>query len=91
MSPVHHLNSQREHDFARSARLLWVGITTVLLFATEVTASESLFEDEIWPIFQERCIACHEAGNAEGQLRLDARQAFLQGGVSGVEIGRAHV
>lgn len=44
---------------------------------------QTKFESQVWPIFEEHCHQCHDADNPEGQLRLDARDAFFEGGVSG--------
>ena len=49
------------------------------------------FIRDIQPIFAAKCNACHGPDEQEGQLRLDARAAVKQGGVSGVlfEVGKA--
>ncbi len=51
-------------------------------FAQEVEP-EVDFEKQIWPIIQDQCVDCHGADTAEGQLRLDAAEAFFEGGVNG--------
>ncbi len=41
------------------------------------------FEQEIRPLLQQRCGACHGAKEQQGGLRLDARHAALRGGDGG--------
>ena len=41
------------------------------------------FARDIWPIFVERCNACHGEDDQEGQLRLDAKAIVARGGKSG--------
>ena len=41
------------------------------------------FTDEIAPIFQQRCLACHNARAAKGRLNLDSYATLQQGGESG--------
>ena len=41
------------------------------------------FARDIYPILQRHCIECHGEDTQEGQLRLDARAPFLEGGISG--------
>lgn len=67
--------------------LIWsltvlVGFPAVACYAQE-GISANHFERKVWPIFQTHCIDCHGSGTAEGQLRLDAKSAFFEGGVSG--------
>jgi hypothetical protein len=42
-----------------------------------------VFENRIRPILAERCFECHAAEKQKGNLRLDSREAVLQGGDSG--------
>src|SRR5688500_3827549 len=41
------------------------------------------FEREVRPILEERCWGCHAQKKHRGGLRLDSREAVLQGGDSG--------
>jgi hypothetical protein len=41
------------------------------------------FETQIWPILQAHCFECHAGQQQEGNLRVDARDPFFAGGVSG--------
>ncbi len=44
------------------------------------------FASEVYPIFEQRCHACHGASQQMGEFRLDSGPAALVGGVSGVNI-----
>ena len=56
-------------------------------FGSEKFTPESIefFENEIRPLLAENCFQCHSARSEKlkGGLRLDHRQAFLDGGDSG--------
>ncbi|MEC8653661.1 MAG: c-type cytochrome domain-containing protein, partial [Planctomycetota bacterium] len=41
------------------------------------------YDDHVYPIFDEHCIACHDQGDASGGLDLGAYSATVQGGSSG--------
>ena len=47
------------------------------------TESHELFERQIHPILASACISCHGSEKQWGSLRLDSREAMLQGGDSG--------
>ena len=44
------------------------------------------FEAEVFPLFQQRCLACHGPEQQMGGFRLDSRVTALRGGVSGRDI-----
>lgn len=44
------------------------------------------FRDAVWPLLLQRCVSCHGAEQQEGGLRLDSREATLQGGEQGPAI-----
>jgi hypothetical protein len=44
---------------------------------------EEFFEARIRPVLHDRCVECHGANEQQGGLRLDSREALLQGGESG--------
>lgn len=56
----------------------------LLLFIAPALASTSL--QEVKDIFEHSCIECHHADKDKGGLRMDTREAFLEGGDSGVVI-----
>ena len=37
------------------------------------------FENDIWPIFKERCVHCHGAEKQKGKYRMDSREAAIKG------------
>lgn len=51
------------------------------------------FETEIRPVLVQHCLQCHGATKQEGGLRLDSRNAILEGGDSGpaANVGRAEL
>jgi hypothetical protein len=48
-----------------------------------LNAAEQFFVDEVRPVLTTRCISCHGPDKAEGGLRLDSRDAAVEGGDSG--------
>ena len=44
------------------------------------------FEKDVWPIFESKCASCHNDENEEAKFRVDSKQRFMQGGVSGIAI-----
>ncbi|MEX2307902.1 MAG: PSD1 and planctomycete cytochrome C domain-containing protein [Pirellulales bacterium] len=51
----------------------------------DATASDTaqVFLEKVKPLLDSRCTTCHGRDKAEGNLRLDSRQAALEGGDSG--------
>lgn len=52
--------------------------TGFLLLTASVAVAAPDFEREVAPILESRCLACHDAANAEGEVRLDTRAAVLE-------------
>lgn len=44
------------------------------------------FQADIFPLFEQRCLACHGGGQQMGEFRLDSKGIALEGGVSGPNI-----
>ena len=44
------------------------------------------FEAEVFPLFEQRCLACHGSEQQMGGFRLDSKVTALKGGVSGRDI-----
>lgn len=69
--------------------ILWLCVVTVWSSPSAVADDESMrggndfFENKIRPVLVKRCFACHAGEKREGKLRLDRRDALLQGGRSG--------
>ncbi len=51
--------------------------------ATAALPEKVTFDDHIFPIFREHCLACHDSGGRSGDLALDAYSDTLTGGASG--------
>lgn len=74
----------------------WAGATSVLIFLAVVPlcvaddrpadAATVHFEQHIRPLLVTKCLKCHGEKKQEGKLRLDSREAMLQGGESGPSI-----
>src|SRR5688572_11201378 len=47
------------------------------------SANDALFRDKVAPIFQRRCLTCHNATEKKGGLSLETAAALDQGGESG--------
>jgi len=48
--------------------------------------SEAYFENHIRPVLVETCFRCHGDARVSGMLRVDSREALIQGGESGAAI-----
>ncbi|MDZ4847805.1 MAG: PSD1 and planctomycete cytochrome C domain-containing protein [Pirellulaceae bacterium] len=82
----------------RSARSVVISLLLYTAFAavfgTSLLAIEksdegvAFFESKVRPILVEHCYECHslEAGEANGELRVDSRDAMLKGGTRGTVI-----
>ena len=77
-------------DFARRYGALLGAFLLPLAAATAQTdlpagAAEPAvsFSEQVYPIFERRCHACHGPGQQLGGLRLDSKAVALAGGVSG--------
>ncbi|MCX6880933.1 MAG: hypothetical protein NTV12_00230, partial [Verrucomicrobia bacterium] len=44
------------------------------------------FMEDVKPILEFNCVACHQDGNAKGKLRLDNKESAFKGGDSGKAI-----
>ncbi|MCS7023163.1 MAG: PSD1 and planctomycete cytochrome C domain-containing protein [Bryobacteraceae bacterium] len=56
------------------------GAAALYIFGQQHEASSP---QQVQQIFAESCAGCHQAGNAQGKLRLDTLEGLAQGGVSG--------
>jgi mono/diheme cytochrome c family protein len=50
---------------------------------TKLSDADRFFLDHVRPVLAARCVSCHGPDKAEGGLRLDSRDAAVQGGDSG--------
>ena len=76
----------------RGRLILWCTLSLVLgtsLLALPAPAAaqspEAFFEAQVRPLLAERCYSCHGV-LGRGELRVDSREALLEGGVSGPAI-----
>jgi hypothetical protein len=67
---------------------VWIGLTVpaIAAEAPKDPAAERLFESKIRPVLAGRCWKCHGGDKARGGLRLDSREALLEGGDHGPAI-----
>ena len=78
-----------ESDLATLERWVAAGIPWVEVERTpEQVEAERFFEQEVRPLLAERCFECHGPDQSEvkGGLRMNGREAFIQGGLSGSAI-----
>ena len=62
-------------------------LTLLPILSAQESAGLEHFERHIRPLLAEKCYACHSSGTmAMGELRLDSKEALLQGGTRGPAI-----
>lgn len=64
-------------------RFIWLIAIALLVPHVALAAEDGFFEKRIRPVLHEHCMECHGAENQKGGLRLDSREALLNGGDSG--------
>jgi cytochrome c553 len=62
---------------------IFVGCLAAPAAAADDDAALELFEKSVRPVLVETCLKCHGSEKQEGSLRLDTREAALQGGDTG--------
>jgi formylglycine-generating enzyme required for sulfatase activity len=68
------------------SKRLWL-VTGFLALAPVSSSQASVdFESEIKPVIESACLHCHNAAQADGELRLDSLDAALTGGEHGAAI-----
>ena len=63
-------------------RVVWICFPALLLATPPVDEPAAFFETKVRPVLAAKCYACH-TNSKLGGLRLDSREAILQGGKSG--------
>ncbi len=58
-------------------------VTCPLMPSALGQAAEIDFQSQIQPILERACLECHGSVKQSNGFRLDSREAFLEGGVSG--------
>ena len=66
--------------------LALLGLVTAVLVASASAAPAPSFENDIRPIFAQRCLACHGQEPFKGELDLSSVDGLLKGGKSGAAI-----
>ncbi|MGL4632876.1 MAG: c-type cytochrome domain-containing protein, partial [Leadbetterella sp.] len=51
--------------------------------ALEITGDATLYDAKIYPIFKEKCVACHNNSKAKGDLNMSSIEKLLKGGKNG--------
>lgn len=70
--------------FQRRFAVALLGLLLPWAARAEPSAAEiERFERRVRPLFADHCLECHGADHQEAGLRLDSREALLQGGESG--------
>src|SRR5436190_19486128 len=69
-------------------KLFWTLLGSLCLVAAggAASAAEPDFAKAIGPILTRRCLGCHNASEAKGELVLLSREGLLKGGESGAVI-----
>lgn len=75
-----------EFTLAGAAMLVCLLFPSLLSTTNSLAAQEINFETDVFSIFEKHCIDCHGSDLDEGKLRLDAKNAAFNGGVSGPSI-----
>lgn len=66
--------------------ILFASLALVPAFCTPMAAAEPDFAKTIGPILAKRCLGCHNASEAKGELVLLSREGLLKGGESGAVV-----
>ncbi len=69
----------------RTLAILLLGAATVHA-QPDAAKNEEFFEKSVRPVLANRCVSCHGAKAAKGDLRLDSRAAVLAGGDGGAVV-----
>jgi hypothetical protein len=70
-------------DVATAARADWLGKAKAVEGSLRESGQWVSFAGEVAPIFQKRCLACHNARASKGRLNLESYAALSKGGESG--------
>lgn len=60
-------------------------ILMMIVWSAKAEDAESLFVRRVWPLFQEKCLACH--GNDEKKIKADYDMRTLESAIKGGESG----
>ncbi|MCC9643359.1 PSD1 and planctomycete cytochrome C domain-containing protein [Rhodopirellula sp. JC740] len=68
----------------KAAGFVAIQLVSLVLVSGRALSAEVDFENDILPIFEDRCVYCHGEEEQESGLRLDQRAHMLRGGDSGL-------
>ena len=66
-----------------SSRVLFAATVLCLAVARLAQASEELFSRTVAPVFERRCLGCHNDSKRKGKFSMASRDALLKGGGKG--------
>ncbi|MCC9658243.1 PSD1 and planctomycete cytochrome C domain-containing protein [Rhodopirellula halodulae] len=68
----------------KASAFVAIQLIALVLVSGGALSAEVDFENDIFPIFEDRCVYCHGEEEQESGLRLDQRAHMLRGGDSGL-------
>ncbi len=71
---------------AETAYIEWLAQARAVEDALRAMDRWVSFASEVAPVFQERCVACHNSRMAKGRLNLESYASLMQGGESGAAV-----
>ena len=75
-----------ERPIVRSVVSVLIGILSAGLSGSAAPADADFFETRVRPVLAKNCYSCHGADQQQSSLRVDSREALLQGGKRGPSI-----
>ena len=79
-----HRDSVHYCSFFKNATVIVVGIPLCCLLIPVMTHGSDIFEKNILPIFERKCVRCHGPTKQRGGLKLDSRASAITAGNSGI-------
>lgn len=70
-------------NITHGENFVWAPVTPTQEPSSPPLEEAMVFNDVIKPIFDQKCMSCHNDGKAKGELILATKEAILQGGKSG--------
>jgi mono/diheme cytochrome c family protein len=69
--------------FSITSRAFQASVVCLAFVSAAQAQDADFFREKVAPIFEARCLACHNGQDREGGLSLETRSAALKGGESG--------
>ncbi|WP_431197941.1 DUF1549 domain-containing protein, partial [Rhodopirellula bahusiensis] len=76
--------TMKDHTFFSHSAIPAIFLVVVACTANVSSAEKVDYENDIAPIFEDRCVYCHGEDEQESGLRLDSRPHMMRGGDSGL-------